>query len=423
MTDDAILYCDPDARNSRKGVFGFFHRIPFFQEETFIAKIYADSLRDNFLKTGLEKNPDALQELIKLKTAFNIEYTSYRPRLDVFLKIEAQLTQILPADVTKARFWSIIDRFERVVPESSRSQYWSMVPPRGDVLWNDEEFILQQARSLLDVIHANYIINNAREQSTRRLKLVLLLIFVFSSIILCTLLLGFSEQPFVAFATLAYAGMAGGTMSIIQRLQAAVSHDAMMTDGLFELTGLRLGWVGIGLSVINGGVFALVLHFTVMAGLFMTAVPSINISDAAGAVTYTQMRDQLTAQIAIDADRLAGLKTRLAEPDTMPSSPASAAPTDTSGSRQGQAELTTEIAGLEEKQRERALMLNYAKAQANSIAVETAPDTSIGAKFAKNLGLASGSNFFRMLILAFLAGFAERLVPDILERLKKNVAR
>ena len=212
-------------------------------------------------------------------------------------------------------------------------------------------------------------------------------------------------------------------MSIIQRLQAAVSHDAMMTDGLFELTGLRLGWVGIGLSVINGGVFALVLHFTVMAGLFMTAVPSINISDAAGAVTYTQMRDQLTAQIAIDADRLAGLKTRLAEQNTMPSSPASAAPTDTSGSRQGQAELTTEIAGIEEKQRERALMLNYAKAQANSIAVETAPDTSIGAKFAKNLGLASGSNFFRMLILAFLAGFAERLVPDILERLKKNVAR
>jgi len=46
----------------------------------------------------------------------------------------------------------------------------------------------------------------------------------------------------------------------------------------------------------------------------------------------------------------------------------------------------------------------------------------VGQYYAESLGLQQGQDFFRILLLAFLAGFAERLVPDILGRLAKKTA-
>jgi hypothetical protein len=44
----------------------------------------------------------------------------------------------------------------------------------------------------------------------------------------------------------------------------------------------------------------------------------------------------------------------------------------------------------------------------------------VGASYARLLGLADARSFYLMLILAFLAGFAEQLVPDKLKQLTQR---
>lgn len=404
------------------------HDRGFFREKSYVATIYGDSLRDNFLDDDLVGKKRA--KLRQLKAAFNEEYSKKRPRLDVFLKIEAHLALIVPPSVTKNRFWAIVDRFERVVPAASRAQYWSSVPPKGDRIWADDQFIVGQARTLLDVIHANYLINMAREASTRRLKVILLAVFFATSLAVATGLFSTGGAGIgIAYAVLAYAGMLGAIMSIVQRLQKAVSHDAMVTDGIFELTGLRLGWLGLVLSVVSGGVFALVLYFTVMGGLFLAAVPAPKIE---GAVRYSEIKSKLTAEIAADDQKLRDLRARPSPPPGAPTSAVDAArrALETGGadgspaapSQSGNAGDAAAIAAIEDKQRERQIALQYVRDQENATLPVRDKDDTSGQQFATSLGLADGTQFFRMLILAFLAGFAERFVPDILERLRKNMS-
>jgi hypothetical protein len=400
----------------------------FFREESFVAKVYADSLRDNFLDYDLD-DKQKIADLRSLKAAFNEEYASRSPRLDVFLKIEAHLTLILPPHVTGRRFWAILDRFERVVPEATRAQYWSSVPQRGGPQWEDDKFRVQQARALLDVIHANYIINTARETSTKRLKLMLLAVFLLTTaIILAWFVRSDCPGSWFAYAILAYAGMLGAMMSITQRLQTAVSHDAMVMDGIFELTGLRLGWVGIVMSIFSGGVFALVLYFMVMGGLFAASMPSANPADA---TTYVQVRQRLIAEIEkkeAELSELAGSTTQTNQgaDRTGGSATAAGAPADTSATVPPQSSTAggnvAKANKISEELRESRASLRYLEGTASAVIVEASTKSPNGRGLATVLGLANGEHFFRMLILAFLAGFAERLVPDILERLRKNAS-
>lgn len=70
-------------------------------------------------------------------------------------------------------------------------------------------------------------------------------------------------------------GMAGAMISIIQRLQKATSRDAMVDDGIFELIGLRIGWVSILMSVAIGGVFAVFIYVLIAGGLLDQVIPKM----------------------------------------------------------------------------------------------------------------------------------------------------
>ena len=78
---------------------------------------------------------------------------------------------------------------------------------------------------------------------------------------------------FVTVLTVVLAGIVGGCVSMLQRIQSAPSEG----DALFNLAALTNGWKGIFLSPLYGGIFAALLFVLFAAGLLEgSAFPRIN---------------------------------------------------------------------------------------------------------------------------------------------------
>lgn len=166
-----------------------------------------------------------------------------------------------------------------------------------------------------------------------------------------------------------FAGIVGGCISMLQRIQSAPSEG----DALFNLAALTNGWRGLSLSPLYGGIFALLLFILFAAGLLQgSAFPRIDTSVKQDTVAITTT--QPTAQTS---EQTAGQNTTAATAN---------APT-----------------------------------QKNQLA----PQTGVLKiqDFLKDTGPKDGVSLALLIIWSFIAGFAERLVPDTLNRLvAKNQA-
>lgn len=256
------------------------------RDESFIASTYYESMRDNFTGYAWDlnaSNPATQQanaqkaaELAKLKEKFAAldPLDGHRPKLGQLFEIELELIWLVPKAALQARFWSIEDRFHRVVPKGVARSYQNSFTghPVNNV---PEEVLRQRARNLLDVIHANYLVNLAREILIRRLMAFLTLAataVIVAGVVAIAVLPALVMQ---ALVLIVLTGMAGAMISIIQRLQKATSRDAMVDDGIYELIGLRIGWVSIFMSVAIGGVLALVIYVLVVGGLLDVVLPKM----------------------------------------------------------------------------------------------------------------------------------------------------
>ena len=98
---------------------------PLFIETSYVARIYGDSLRDNFVGY----TPTDVQKLGLLQAEFDAIMAKKRPYLADLLKVEVALLETMPDDVMRARFWAVRDRFNRVVPAGTRARYEAGTPP------------------------------------------------------------------------------------------------------------------------------------------------------------------------------------------------------------------------------------------------------------------------------------------------------
>jgi hypothetical protein len=172
--------------------------------------------------------------------------------------------------------------------------------------------------------------------------------------------------------SVAFAGIVGGCVSMLQRIQSAPSEG----DALFNLAALTNGWRGLSLSPLYGGIFASLLFILFAAGILKGSVfPEIQ----------TVKKPEIT-QTAANREQ------------APPVDPA-AAPS----------------AGAES---------NENPAQNSSRLVNPDDNEVLKVKdFLKETGPRDGVAFALLLIWSFIAGFAERLVPDTLNRLvAKNEA-
>ncbi|WAC49814.1 hypothetical protein OVA03_07925 [Asticcacaulis sp. SL142] len=387
----------------------------------FVARTYGDSLRDNFDHLEVRDGLDAVQAAIfkQIKADYEAEMLKPLPDFPTMLRIEAALVDFASDAYILQRYWAVEDRFERILPAGTRATFKASLPQRGDKQWTDAAYVRRQIRSLLDSIHANYTVNLARERIVQGLKVGMLGVISVAAIIESILGIlyanGWGIAPLTfGLYTLVVVGILGAALSMSRRLQVAVSHDAMASDGIFELIGLRLGWVGMVLSLVMGGAFALVVYFIAQSGVLSVGYPS-TLDRPVGAVAEgdTSASTSSEAASATSPEN----SSQREPPNAMPAAVKTPAcviepcPCDAD---------TGLIAGLAPD-----VQSNFASAS-SGVPLDTGghackiPLTQKEAQLLQAMRLRSMTDFYKMLLLAFLAGFAEQFVPDILNRLTKR---
>lgn len=338
--------------------------MPVSRDESFIARTYYESMRGSFEGYGRDNDPaggtsgqakdPGAEQLGLIRKDFDAldPMKGEAPTLGQLFEIEVNLIALIPETALRERYWAIEDRFKRVVPTGVAAAFIASLPKpptNGPIAIN---VLRARASTLLKTIHANYTVNLAREQLIRRLMFILAglaTLLVSMSITAASNIL--PDAALLGLLLIIIVGMAGAMLSTIQRLQDATRRDAMVDDGIFELIGLRVGWVSIVMSICVGGVSALFIYALVSAGLLDAVVP-----DLAGRGGSDDAAKAVTGAGGKAASACAATRTCLPWADNT----------------------------------------------------------------AQGLGLADRGELFKLTVYAFISGFSERFLPDIINKIAKD---
>lgn len=338
------------------------------------------------------------------------------PDIKEVFALEERLIRNLPSDERRRLHWIYQEQFERLATQAELAACLTATAPGEGA---DGKMPEPDTLSLLHAIHRNYMNTIVREGALRDLKRWVQRSMFGAAIVFLALIVAllvsqsraWLDEPVVAFLIglllLFFLGRLGASMSVVQRLQRAA--DRADKDFFFETVALCTGRRGISMALLSGSVFALLLYVVFAAGLGAHLGMSGGIFPEVGpnsaAATATQPNGQAAASGsdgAKPADRQDdnGVATRTETERTVPASDAEL-----------QRFVSRIIAAVATAQAHRIDLCDTAKADCMPAWV-----TEIG----KHLGFRSYPDFFKMLLLAFIAGFAERLVPDAIDRLTRR---
>ncbi|HEX8144794.1 MAG TPA: hypothetical protein VF553_19650 [Pyrinomonadaceae bacterium] len=169
-----------------------------------------------------------------------------------------------------------------------------------------------------------------------------------------------------------FAGIMGGCVSMLQRIQSAPNEG----DALYNLAALSHGWKGISLSPLYGAIFAMLLYVLFTADILQGVVfPRI-----------------VTLNAASSSTNMGHASTQGQSANTPPAHEPSAAVANTASS-------------------------SAASDPSSSPTPAPAPTPAAKSLPFADTGPVDGKAYALLVIWSFIAGFAERLVPDTLNRL------
>lgn len=279
-------------------------------------------------------------------------------------------------------------------------------PPKPNLLIERE--LRADIRYLLSKFYLYYALLPVREELRDRLTKRAVLattVVVFLGVLFLVLNMGGSlvirglDQYLpvvVTVLTVMLAGIVGGCVSMLQRIQTAPSEG----DALYNLAALTSGWRGIMLAPLYGGIFACVLFVLFAGGILNGSVfPTI--------VTPSRRVSSVTASpspVIQNAASPAPSPAPTAAPTESPQPPVTGAPNSSSPPVVRTEAQTPETPAS-----------GPSAAQSRSSVLQVKD-------FLRETGPSSGVAYALLIIWSFLAGFAERLVPDTLNRLvQKNI--
>lgn len=279
-------------------------------------------------------------------------------------------------------------------------------PPQPEMMI--ERALRADLEYLLSKVYLYYAILPVRERlrdwlTNRAVLITIAAVIGIGILILINVLwsvLGHESNPvnavsvvFVTVLTVVLAGIVGGCVSMLQRIQSAPSEG----DALFNLAALTNGWKGIFLSPLYGGIFAALLFVLFAAGLLEgSAFPKIN-----------------TPRRVFQQTPVPALAT--------PPSP-SISPRPSRGSATASPVESPAVDGDESPSP--SPTVTPSPTATPTPAVSAAPSGGLQRMqimdikgFLTATGPADGVSYALLIIWSFIAGFAERLVPDTLNRL------
>lgn len=266
-----------------------------------------------------------------------------------------------------------------VKPPPSEPEPEPDIPGSAEIVWR---ILAADIRYLLSKFYLYYAMlpmrENVREQLTdKAVKMTIVILVVIGVLVVISMgglnyflsgggsagaFFGPSGVLGLTVGSVALAGIVGGCVSMLQRIQSAPTEG----DALFNLAALTNGWRGVSLSPLYGAIFASLLFVLFAAGILEGSVfPKIE--------TVGSEKNQPAATVAV-----APAAATTADATTSASPTPTATPTPTETQQKGVLQIKD---------------------------------------FLKETGPKDGVSFALLLIWSFIAGFAERLVPDTLNRL------
>jgi hypothetical protein len=209
--------------------------------------------------------------------------------------------------------------------------------------------------------------------------------------------------------TVALAGIMGGCVSMLQRIQSAPTEG----DALFNLAALNNGWRGLSLSPLYGGIFASLLFVLfaakVLTGSVFPVIHTPTVPPAAAAPTPPSSPSASPSPTVSPRP----------SPSVSPGPSAAVSPTAS--------QSVSPSASPSVSPTPSPSISPGATSTATTPGVASSSSTENGVlrirTFLKETGPVDGVSYALLIIWSFVAGFAERLVPDTLNRLvAKNEA-
>jgi hypothetical protein len=321
--------------------------------------------------------------------------------------LEITVVKLQSEDALRRGAWAIRTKYKDLVGEKTYEAYQSSNPP--DPKTGDINQLRCDTLQILAEFHWAYafapLLEKIRSKLTKQV-FVITTILALTTLALAALIYyraggDLSLQVPLLAVVIAF-GMLGGFISLQQRIQSVPSTG----DPIVNIADLANSQFSLYLAPISGAVFAVLLYIIFIGGLLAGPLfPTIHtLPKCAKAATETPPRTRQNSSSPSDdtsanhADAPTG--SPVADLKKLPAPGAS--PQDTHVATQSRTS-TKETAQKE--------------ADLSQPVEKPCPESVEFSAFLKQTGPDSGGSFAMLLVWSFIAGFAERFVPDTIDRL------
>ena len=328
---------------------------------------------------------------------------------DIYL-FEQILIRYLDLNELKRKIKTLRGQFRNIAGTKDYDVYLASKPPDLE-MEIPEARLRQDCQFLLNEFYLRYSLMSAREHMRNNLLKIAALLAVVT-IIVGSVVAFINYNPTLSdmlgwgygvttLAVVMFAGIIGALVSMQQRIQAAAGEG----DPIFLFSMLTHGRFGVFLSPISGAIFSVVLYMLFTGGLLSGKIfPTITTvtSTAPAPSAHNSPTPSPTPSVTASAST-ATAPTPAASPSATYSPIVS--PRPTSSILASPSVVPTAVGAT------------VATATPSPSPAAKPAEPVLLNRFLKDTGPASGVDYALLVIWAFIAGFAERFVPDALNRL------
>jgi hypothetical protein len=330
---------------------------------------------------------------------------------------ELTLLKYLDIERLRSRLISARSYFQNVAGPKQYEAYLALKPP-DPLTTTDDKALRRDLEYLCNEFCIRYAMTAAREQlRTRLLKIAVFLLLLF--LVIGAILIKVAPWSISTLSVVIFAGVIGAFISVQQRIQSSYSEG----DPIYNLALLTHGVFGVFLSPVSGAVFALLLYLMFTAGILKgAAFPDLTLSPEQPVVKVDGGSTQTPDPTKTSAARGAAQSSKETESGSKATEGTSKQGLNqTSGGTESQNSNQVNPPEKDASQTQAgADDSKTGKKESPTPGQEPPaplPSPMTLAKFLNVTGPASVSDFALLTIWAFIAGFAERLVPDALNRM------